>query len=163
MERKTFPDGPLPLSRDCFVCGRDNSHGFRARLERRGEEVVGRVEIPDRFQGYPGTAHGGIVAALLDEALAWATMVALRRFCVTVELSVRFARPVPTGTPLLLAARARDGREEGIRAAGEIRSEEGEVLATGEARLAPALRGRTERLADFLHYEAGTLRIFDRD
>ena len=161
MDRKTFPDGPLPASRDCFVCGRDNPHGFRARLERRGEEVVTRLEIPDRFQGYPGTAHGGVVAALLDEALAWVTMVSVRRFCVTVELSVRFARPVPTGTPLVVRARAGDGSAGGCRASATIETEAGDVLATADAQFAPMLRGRTERMREFLLYDSDTLRLFD--
>ncbi|HET6204874.1 MAG TPA: PaaI family thioesterase [Planctomycetota bacterium] len=162
MNRKPLLDGPLPASHDCFVCGRDNPHGFRARLERRGEEVVARLAIPERFQGYPGTAHGGVVAALLDEALAWVMMVALRRFCVTAELSVRFARPVPTGTPLVVRARAGDGRARGLRAAAVLESEAGEALATADARLAPLLRGRTDRMRGFLLYGPGTLRVFNR-
>lgn len=61
-----------PTSRSCFVCGRENALGLATR--RVSDRAVGEarttLEIPERFNGFPGVVHGGIVAALLDEAAA---------------------------------------------------------------------------------------------
>jgi acyl-coenzyme A thioesterase PaaI-like protein len=56
----------------CFVCGPQNPVGLRMRFEQvasvvRSETVVGRWH-----QGWEGVTHGGIIAAVLDEAMAYA-------------------------------------------------------------------------------------------
>jgi acyl-coenzyme A thioesterase PaaI-like protein len=56
----------------CFVCGPQNPFGLRMRFERvegvvRSETVVGRWQ-----QGWEGVTHGGIIASVLDEAMAYA-------------------------------------------------------------------------------------------
>jgi len=64
--------------------------------------------IPRRFEGPPGAAHGGIVAAYLDEVLAGAVVHHAGRLYVTGELTVRYVK----GTPIerLLLGRGRAGR-----------------------------------------------------
>lgn len=157
-----LPSGPLPASRDCFVCGRDSEGGFRARLRHEDGEVLADVEIPEHFQGYPGTAHGGVVTALLDEVLAWAVMTAMGRLCVTHEMRLRFLRPVPTDTPLLVRARVPSGRgRERLRSEARLEGPGGETLAEAEASFAPALRAERHRMDAFLVYDPGALRIFD--
>ena len=37
-------------------------------MDREAGEVRADVVLPEHFHGYPGVAHGGILAALLDEA-----------------------------------------------------------------------------------------------
>jgi acyl-coenzyme A thioesterase PaaI-like protein len=66
--------------------------------------VCARYRIPDRFHGAPGIAHGGIVAAILDEVSCAAAVFLADRFVVTGELVIRYQRPVPVETPLDLDA-----------------------------------------------------------
>ena len=55
-----------PNSHHCFVCGLQNPFGLQLHFYDNGEdEVRCEYSIPDRYQGYPGIAHGGIVAAIL--------------------------------------------------------------------------------------------------
>ena len=70
MNDATRPAPRQPSSRGCFVCGRENPMGLAARWTNHPEcgEVRATVEIPEHFNGYPGTVHGGILSALLDEA-----------------------------------------------------------------------------------------------
>lgn len=42
----------------------------------------------------PPTLHGGVLLAILDEAMAWATIAIAERFAVTRETTSRFERPV---------------------------------------------------------------------
>jgi uncharacterized protein (TIGR00369 family) len=145
------------------VCGREADGGFRARLRHEDGEVLANVEIPRRFQGYPATAHGGVVSALLDEVLCWAVMAATGRLCVTREMRLRYLRPVPTETPLLARARVPNARGRGrLRSEARLEGPGGETLAEAEATFAPALRAERHRLDAFLVYDPGALRIFDR-
>jgi len=59
-----------PNSRHCFVCGLENEYGLKLKFyETAPGEIEVNYIVPERFQGYPGIVHGGITAALVDEAL----------------------------------------------------------------------------------------------
>lgn len=63
--------------------------------------VVSPIVIPRVYEGPPGAAHGGIVAAYLDEICGAAAARATGRVMVTGELTVRYLEPAPTESPLL--------------------------------------------------------------
>jgi acyl-coenzyme A thioesterase PaaI-like protein len=121
----------------CFACGLENPVGLRLSFYSTGEaEVQAETVVPDHFQGYPGVAHGGIVAALLDEAAGRTVMAAdPNHFTVTARLDVRYRQPVPVGRPVrLIAWRTMDrGRFAGAHA--ELRLPDGSVGAEAEALL----------------------------
>ena len=122
-----------PTSRMCFVCGRENPTGLHIQFyENRAEEqVVAHVEIPDSYQGYPGIAHGGIVAAILDEVSGRAVMMDADEtpFWVTAKLEIRYREPTPTETPLEAVGWVEERRRRSARVAGELRREDGTVTA----------------------------------
>jgi uncharacterized protein (TIGR00369 family) len=89
--------------RYCFVCGEKNQSGLK--LSPIGREGRGSIEWhPSRvYQGYTGILHGGIISALLDEAMAYAAMSVAGR-AATAEISISFHRPVSTGLPVSVEA-----------------------------------------------------------
>lgn len=97
----------LASSKHCFVCGVENEAGLKLALysEREGH-VTGRFVIPEKFQGWPGIAHGGVLAAILDEAAGrTADAEAIpTNFYVTGSLSVKYRHPVKCGIPLIVEA-----------------------------------------------------------
>jgi len=93
--------GPGPRFHECFGCGPNHDIGLRVRNFRGQGEVLSPIVIPERFEGPPKGAHGGIVAAYLDEVLAGAALGHTGRAYVTGELSVRYIRPTPLNRPLL--------------------------------------------------------------
>jgi uncharacterized protein (TIGR00369 family) len=129
-----------PSSRTCFVCGRENALGLRTQWvnDRASGEVRARVEIPEHFNGYPGTVHGGILSALLDEAAVRTALLdgGFDDLLVTAKLEVAFRRPTPTRTPVTVVARI--ARRAGTRvvAEAEVRLDDGTVTARAEALLA---------------------------
>ncbi len=129
-----------PSSRTCFVCGRDNPLGLRTRWEsdRAAGEVRARLEIPEPFNGYPGTAHGGVLSALLDEAAVRTALLegGFDDLLVTARLEVTFRRPTPTRTPIVVAARIAKRVGTRVVAEAEIRLDDGTVTARAEALLA---------------------------
>ncbi len=119
----------------CFGCGNDNPDGMRLKFAYReeGKRFVANFRLGRRFTGPPRHAHGGIIAAILDEAMSKPSR--LRNVLApTVELIVRYHKPVPLGEKLIAAGwevRVR-GRQH-LRAA-EIRNQRGELLASGRGK-----------------------------
>jgi len=95
-----FDDG------NCFACGPDNPIGMHVHFERAQDSdgVRARCTLGPQYQGWRGIAHGGIVMALLDEAMAHAAGFAGHRG-VTAAVNVRFRRPVPLEEPIEVRGR----------------------------------------------------------
>ena len=111
----------------CFGCGRLNPHGLRLRFVREGNGVRAPFTPRPEDEGYGGVVHGGIVATLLDEAMAWACY-ARDAWVVTATIQVRFRRPVAVGVPL--HARGHVLRDHGrlLDAIGELRRDVDDLL-----------------------------------
>lgn len=128
----TGGDGPMRAhTRTCFGCGPENPEGLGLRFVRDGDVVRSAVTIEPRHEGAPGLAHGGIVAALLDD-MSGAIPRALGQRAVTASLQVDFAAPVVVGRPLAAEAwlEAFEGRK--IRIVARL-VDDGTVVATGRA------------------------------
>lgn len=98
--------------------------------------MVGKYRIPRHFEGYPGIAHGGIVATLLDEALSRAFIIEdPNRLMYTAKLTSRFRRHVPVGEPLTLRSWPTRDRERMGEAEAQVLDADGEVLAEAEGLL----------------------------
>ncbi|MEO0074443.1 MAG: PaaI family thioesterase, partial [candidate division WOR-3 bacterium] len=80
----------------CFACGRQNRNGLQLPIQQTTEGVKLSFVFDERFAGWAGIVHGGIVATVLDELLAWACRVA-GHDAVTAELQVRFRQPLKVG------------------------------------------------------------------
>jgi len=91
MERTKFSE-----YNNCFVCGTGNPLGMKVTAQKgEGTSIVTWLARRE-FEGYSGVLHGGIVSALLDEAMAYATL-SIASNCATAEMNVRFLRPVRVG------------------------------------------------------------------
>ena len=123
-----------PNSKHCFVCGLDNPFGLHLRFYDTGPgEVTAEITIPNSYQGYPGVVHGGIVAAMLDEAAGRAHMGGdPPRFMFTARLEIQYRKNVPIGQPLRLVGLA--GKTKGRTAASTsaIYDLDGLLLAEAE-------------------------------
>ncbi len=121
-------------SKNCFVCGRLNPVGLKVNFySTKAGEVVAEIRIPEAYQGYPGVVHGGVIAALLDEVSGRAHMTEQVQFMYTAQLNVRYRKPVPTGTLLLLKGTAGERKGRVTHARGEILDQDGRLLAEAEA------------------------------
>jgi acyl-coenzyme A thioesterase PaaI-like protein len=84
---------------NCFACGQLNLHGLRLDLHARSGRCWTELSLPERFEGWEGIAHGGIVCTILDEVMAWA-IVGEDAWAVTARLQVEFKRPIPVGSSI---------------------------------------------------------------
>lgn len=125
----------------CFGCGPAHPAGLHVRCFKSEEGVVSPILIPRQYEGPPGAAHGGIVAAYLDEVLGGAVARATGRSSVTGELTVRYVKPVPTGTPILGRARVIEDRGRYVEVEGQLEEFGTErLLATARGRFFPIAR-----------------------
>jgi len=97
--------------------------------------VLSPIVIPSRFEGPPNGAHGGIVAAYLDEVLAGAAVSHTGRVHVTGELSIRYIKLTPIEHPLLGRGRVVKQAEKYVDLEGTLEDlETGEVVARATGR-----------------------------
>jgi len=94
---------------DRAVGGATNPASVDVDIRFEGEEVIATVVLRRAFEGAPGRAHGGIVAAAFDDVTGFVIGL-LREPAFTGELTVRYVKPVPVDRPLEMRARLR-GRE----------------------------------------------------
>ncbi len=115
----------------CFVCGVQNAAGLHITFFDDGPNACrAEVILGDLHQGYPGIAHGGIVATMLDEAAGRAAMSGHPdRFMFTAKIEIRFRQQVPLQRPLTLLARLDKDRGRMATAASELRLEDGTIAA----------------------------------
>lgn len=131
----------LEIDRYCFVCGPENPQGLRAVFECSDGRAATTYVVRSEHQGYTGISHGGILAALLDEAMVYAA-VTLGRWVATAELTIRYGKPVPTGEALTVRAEVVRHERRLVECRAEICSGEGNVLASATGKL---LQGRALR------------------
>jgi acyl-coenzyme A thioesterase PaaI-like protein len=97
----------------CFGCGQANLFGLQLELERRPEGgVAGRFFVKQDHQGQPGYAHGGVLAAALDEAMSL-LLHGQGTLALTRDLAVDLRASAPVGTFVEIEAdveRAEEGR-----------------------------------------------------
>jgi len=119
------------LFHDSPVSGSANPAGVGLRIGRDGAEAIGRVRIGPAFEGAPGRAHGGIVAACFDETMGGLLPI-IESMAFTRSLTVEYHAPCPLDTDLEFRARLhhRHGRKLRIRAQA---SAQGEVFAKSDA------------------------------
>ena len=114
----------------CFACGEANPDGLHLKFQydpkRRSAET--HLKIDPRYQGATGYAHGGIIATLLDEAMAKANGMGGIR-AVTLRMQVSYRKMVPVKVLLKLTGwRTRwKGRKLYLRA--NLQDQSGQLLA----------------------------------
>lgn len=129
---EAFADGIY--NQICFACGAANGHGLHMRFERDGENAVRCVYVPKpEDQGFPGMMHGGIVAALLDESMAWAMWAWDRALGVTAKMETRYRRSATVEGPLTVRARVESVRARRVEVRAHIEDADGVTIAESTA------------------------------
>ncbi|MEX2447075.1 MAG: PaaI family thioesterase [Dehalococcoidia bacterium] len=136
----------------CFACGDRNPHGLHMRFERDPDgpdgAVLCRYEPREADQGFPGVLHGGILSALMDEAMAWAMWEKSRALGVTAKMETRYRRPAEAGASLTVHAVVTEERGRRIQVEAAIAGADSSILVESSAlflRLSPEEEVRVAR------------------
>ena len=127
-----------PNSRNCFVCGVENDYGLKLDFYQNDEgEVIVETIVSEKYQGYPGVVHGGIVASLVDEVLGRVHMGLNEpqhpRFMFTAKLTIQYRQPVPIGKPIKIIGQAVKSKKRTATSTAKILNTEGSILVDAEA------------------------------
>lgn len=106
---------------------------MKFHFDEARHRVSCKFRLPQRYWGPPKHAHGGIVAAILDEAMGKVNKTR-QVIAVTATMTVDYLKMVPLGHWLVV-----EGWEERVAGrehhnAAEIRNNAGEVLARSTAK-----------------------------
>ena len=133
----------LPGSPGCFICDNDHSNPRALRLKIMWDEEARAVKIPftpdATWCGYESVVHGGLIAAIMDEAMAWVIKKRGGEWAFTADYHLRYKRPLEPGRDYVVTARAGDdlsGRK--ISAQAQTQDSDGRTVASAEAVFLPA-------------------------
>ena len=132
---------------NCFACGRSNPIGMRLRIELGDGRAETTWTVGEDHVGWSDKAHGGIIATLLDEVMAWAPS-SDDAWAVTAEMRVRFRTPAAPGELLTAIGWVTDRRRRVFRVAGEVRGADGRIVAEGSGRYLGASPAQKAALKD---------------
>ena len=118
----------------CFVCGQRNPFGLQLIFRVEEDAIVSDFQPRAEHQGFPGVIHGGIVAAILDEALGRTSVLSQHsEWTMTGRLEIRYRRYVPYGPLLRVRATLGTERRRMIQAKGVITFSDDETSVLAEA------------------------------
>lgn len=136
-----------PNSQDCFICGMDNDKGLQAQFyETDNREIVVLFQPDILHQSYPQRLHGGIAAAVLDEAIGRCIQIDDEEtWGVTVELNVKYHKPLPYGEKLKGVGRIDKDSRLLANGSGEIYTPDGEIAVSAKAKY---MKMTADRISD---------------
>jgi acyl-coenzyme A thioesterase PaaI-like protein len=126
MPVKTTTEGPA------FLRGGPGQGRLRVAYFARDRDdvLVGKAWFGPGAEGPPGHAHGGSIAAVLDEAMGAAAWRA-GHVVVAANLSVDYRHMLPLGTDALFEAHVTTVEGRKVRTVGRITGPSGELYAEG--------------------------------
>jgi uncharacterized protein (TIGR00369 family) len=131
----------------CFACGRDNPVGMRLRIELGDGTARTEWLAGEDFVGWSDKLHGGIIATLLDEVMAWAPS-SFDSWAVTAQMSIRYRSPAAPGERLEAEGRVVERRRRIYEVHGEVRGADGRIVAEGSGRYLGATPSEKAELKD---------------
>ncbi|MDX9800432.1 MAG: PaaI family thioesterase [Spirochaetia bacterium] len=134
---KHIVTGKQENSRMCFICGLENQLGLKTTFYSLDNgELAARFTARDEHQGYPGRLHGGIAASILDETIGRAIAVPSGKtvWGVTVDISLKYRKPIPLGVELTAIGRIVSENNRFFEGTGEIILPDGSIAITAKGR-----------------------------
>lgn len=124
------------FSRFCFACGEENQSGIHCKFYELSQKIIVGLFTPTTdHNSYPGRLHGGISATVLDEVIGRAILMEEpETFGVTVELSLKYKKPLPLGEELRCVGWLTRNTRLVFEAEGEILLPNGEVAVTAHGK-----------------------------
>lgn len=118
----------------CFVCGPDNPFGLHIHFTKTEGGAEAEFLCEARHCGWPGIQHGGITAAILDEACAYVPYFQ-GLVTLTADLQLHYDDPVHKGELLHIRARPTRVTRRLLEVEAVITGAEEQVKARAQAKM----------------------------
>ncbi len=121
---------------NCFVCEPTNQRGLRIPFAYDDESqlVTAEFTLGPEYSGVPRYVHGGVVLAILDEAMAWAAIAVAGRFAVVHQTATTFDRPVKVGSAYRVEASVQTSTDKAVTTRASVFAADGDADDTGKGR-----------------------------
>lgn len=117
----------------CFICGEKNPKGLNLSFMETDSGVSAVFVLDKEYQGYKGIIHGGLIAAILDEAMIKAANQK-GYTAVTAELTVRFKSPLMINQKARVDGKVLKESRKVLRATASLKRE-GVIIAEADGKL----------------------------
>ena len=120
----------------CYACGGRNEKGLRLEFVFfKQDNTIETTFVPSSYhQGWKNVVHGGVIATVLDEAMAKLVHF-LGYHALTASLDIRFKDMAKTREPLKVRAEVTRFSKRLIFAKAVANREDGRVIAEASSRL----------------------------
>ena len=139
----TEPPKSVFYSDLCFGCGENNSIGLKLKFKWDGKKVITEFTPNRLHQGWAEVIHGGIITAVLDEAMAYAAGYEGLK-CVTATMQTRFKHPLSVGEPTIVTASVTRNARRLIETTAKMTLKDGTLIAECTAKQVAAGEFRGE-------------------
>lgn len=131
-----------------FVSNEAGSQSLRTRYYRRGydDALVGKAWFGPKTKGPPGHAHGGSVAALLDDAMGSAAWLAGKQV-VAARITIEFKEMLPLRTEVIVEAYVARVEGRKVFTEGKVLDRSGKLFATGSGLFVSLTEEQLKKLA----------------
>lgn len=138
----------LPDHGPCFVCGTENPASMGFVFSLGDDLLVAEGTLTRAMQGPPGHAHGGSLAAVMDEAMG-RLLWELGHRVVAARLEFDYRAPTPLGAPLRVEARMGAMRRRSIPTTARILLPDGTVTVEAKGVFVEMGDAFFEKFGDF--------------
>lgn len=137
MTVRTLDPSAWGFPTNCYVCDPANRKGLGIpfRFDDELGLVFAEFRLGAEYSGAPQYVHGGVVLAVLDEAMAWAAIAVGGRFAVVRETNTTFEHGVRVGQPHRVEAEVHTSGSVHIEASARVVNADGKRCARARARL----------------------------
>ncbi len=140
---------PDLTSWNCFACGQNHLKGLRLQFAApEPDRVRSEFRVSTDHVGLGTIVHGGIVATIFDEAMAWALYRWRYQPHLTAKMEQRFRGVIEADAPLVAEAwiAADRGRRRTVKAHIHPADNSERILAEASGTYLPAVRSALESL-----------------
>ena len=120
------------MRRFSFISGKNNDQSLKLDYHILQGKLYGDFVPKEHHTSYPETVHGGLLAALLDDGMAYLInhtgIVAL-----TAKLEIRFRKPPKLKEKLKLICQIDAHKKTLYYTSGRLENEKGELVAEAKA------------------------------
>ncbi len=137
MARKPLNNAGWGFETNCFVCEPSNPLGLKVSFfhDEDADLVTADFTLGVEHSGAPHYVHGGVLLAILDEAMAWAAIALGGRFAVVQSTATTFDRPVRIDEPHHVEASIHERSDTAVTARATVADAGGRPCARARARL----------------------------
>ena len=155
MARRRLTRDDLAVETCCYVCDPANEGGLGIAfyLDEEAGRVLAEYTPLATHEGAPGVTHGGVLGAILDDAMAWAVNVLSGSFGLTRRGEIEYSRIVRAGQSYSVTAWISEIGQHRAVTVGELRDSEDHLCCATKAEF--SLISHEEAKAAFERRAAG--------